>query len=233
VPAHISTDRTCHPLRRIVGIPCYSLVVTRRPAFVIFDMDDVLCHYDLGRRLRRLAALANTTARDVRAAIWDSGFEELSDAGEYPDSDVYLREFATRLGFSISREQWIAARREAMIPKDDVIDIVKALHGQVPLAIYTNNGPIVKESLDTLLPEAAPYFSQRFCSYEFGTKKPDPESFTRLARKLDLPPEDCWFIDDKKSNVEGARLAGLRAHHFRNAGLLRDEAVVQGLQPGA
>ncbi len=44
------------------------------PALVIFDMDDVLCHYDLGRRLRALAAMADTTARDVRAAIWDSGF---------------------------------------------------------------------------------------------------------------------------------------------------------------
>jgi glucose-1-phosphatase len=203
--------------------------VQKSPAIVIFDMDDVLCHYDLGRRLRKLAALANTTARDVRAAIWDSGFEDLADAGGYPDSNVYLHEFAIRLGFAITRDQWIAARREAMIPKDDVLAIVRNLHGLVPLAIYTNNGPIVKENLDTLLPEAAPYFLQRFCSYEFGTKKPDPESFTRLARKLDLPPEDCWFIDDKKSNVEGARLAGLRAHHFRNADLLRDEVVAQGL----
>jgi glucose-1-phosphatase len=51
------------------------------PQLVIFDMDDVLCHYDLGRRLRYIASLADTTARDVRAAIWDSGFEELADAG--------------------------------------------------------------------------------------------------------------------------------------------------------
>jgi glucose-1-phosphatase len=31
---------------------------------------------------------------------------------------------------------------------------------------------------------------------------------------LNQKPEDCWFIDDKKSNVQGARIAGLQAHHF-------------------
>ncbi len=40
-----------------------------RPSLVIFDMDDVLCHYELGKRLRYLAELADTTARDVRTAI--------------------------------------------------------------------------------------------------------------------------------------------------------------------
>jgi hypothetical protein len=39
-----------------------------RPSLVIFDMDEVLCHYDLGRRLRFLANIADTTARNVRAS---------------------------------------------------------------------------------------------------------------------------------------------------------------------
>ena len=62
-----------------------------RPALVIFDMDDVLCHYQLGKRLRFLAELANTTARDVRAAVWDSGFEDAADSGGYSDPEEYLQ----------------------------------------------------------------------------------------------------------------------------------------------
>ncbi len=46
--------------------------------------------------------------------------------------------------------------------------------------------------------------------------------------KIGREAEDCWFIDDKKSNVAGAIIAGLRGHHFRNADLLREEAVRQG-----
>ena len=202
--------------------------MTVRPGLVIFDMDDVLCRYELGRRLRMLAALADTTARDVRAAIWDSGFEDEADAGAYPDPDIYLTEFGKRLGYAITKDEWIAARREAMIPKQEVFAIARALSRQTQLAIYTNNGPIVKQHLDELLPDVSSLFALRFCSYEFGTKKPDPASFTRLVASLGRAPDTCWFIDDKKSNVEGARMAGLPAHHFRGADLLQEEAQMQG-----
>lgn len=198
------------------------------PQLVIFDMDDVLCHYDLGRRLRQLAALAKTTARDVRAALWDSGFEELADTGEYQDPDIYIAEFGRRLGYPISRQQWIEARRIAMTPNADVLSLALRLSVQTRLAIYTNNGPLVKLHLDALFPEAAAIFKLKFCSFEFGTKKPDPESFTRLTTQLRQPPETCWFIDDKKSNVAGARIAGLTAHHFTQYELLAAEAAQLG-----
>jgi glucose-1-phosphatase len=200
------------------------------PQLVIFDMDDVLCHYDLGRRLRHLASLADTTARDVRAAIWDSGFEDLADAGGYPNADNYIAEFGQRLGYPINIEQWIEARRIAMKPREDVLALAKTLSTQATVAIYTNNGPIVKNHLDKLFPEAADIFVLKFCSFEFGTKKPDPESFTRLAAALGQKPELCWFIDDKKSNVQGALLAGLQAHHFTHYDLLATEAAQMGFK---
>jgi glucose-1-phosphatase len=200
------------------------------PQLVIFDMDDVLCHYDLGRRLRHLAALADTTARDVRAAIWDSGFEELADAGGYPNPDDYITEFGQRLGFPISKEQWIEARRIAMTPSQNVLALARNISKQATVAIYTNNGPLVKNHLDRLFPEAAEIFMMKFCSFEFGTKKPDPESFTRLTDVIGQAPENCWFIDDKKSNVQGALMAGLKAHHFTHYDLLAEEAKAMGFQ---
>ena len=103
-----------------------------------------------------------------------------------------------------------------MTPIAETLAMAKAIKRDATIAIYTNNGPLVKEHLDVLLPEAAAIFDLRFCSYEFGTKKPDPQSFTRLVNFLGRKPEDCWFIDDKRSNVQGARLAGLIGHHFRH-----------------
>ena len=201
-----------------------------RPKLVIFDMDDVLCHYDLGRRLRALARLADVTARDVRAAVWDSGFEDLADQGGYAEIENYLAEFSTRLGHRITLEQWIEARRIAMQPNEDVLDLATKLGQQATLAIYTNNGPVVKNHLDKLFPEAAEIFKQRYCSYEFGTKKPDPKSYTKLLEGIGESPKNCWFIDDKKSNVEGARIAGLRAHLFTGFEGLVAEAKQQGFE---
>ena len=198
------------------------------PRLVIFDMDDVLCHYDLGRRLRALSQISGKMPRDIRAAIWDSGFEDDADSGGYPDADVYLAEFSYRIGHTITRQQWIAARRESMIPSAEVLALAEAIGKISRLAIYTNNGPIVKSSLDELFPEAAAIFKERYCSYEFGTKKPDPGSFTKLLSQIKISPADTWFIDDKRSNVQGARLAGLKAHHFRSYEGLAKEVKSMG-----
>jgi hypothetical protein len=86
------------------------------PRLVIFDLDDVLCRYDLGRRLRALSRISGKKPRDIRAAVWDSGFEDESDSGRFASGEAYLAEFASRLGYPISRQEWIAARREAMEP---------------------------------------------------------------------------------------------------------------------
>ncbi len=198
------------------------------PRLVIFDMDDVLCSYDLGRRLRELAQLAGVTARDVRAALWDSGFEGESDAGGFPDSADYLAGFSARIGRLISEEEWILARRAAMTPDQKVLAIVAAIGAQSELALYTNNGPLVKKHFSTLFPEAAALFEQTYCSYEFGTKKPDPESYRRLLRACGREAAECWFIDDKKSNIEGAMLAGIDGHHFRSAKALAAAASAKG-----
>ena len=198
-----------------------------RPDAVIFDMDDVLCRYDLGRRLRALSRLTGKTPRDIRAAIWDSGFEDAADTGGYPDPDHYLSEFGRRIGHDLSRADWVAARRESMQPWPDMLALAARVGEQARIAIFTNNGPLTKAALSDLFPEVTAVFSENYHSFEFGTKKPDPASYTRLMERMGLDPQRCWFIDDKRSNVTGARIAGIAGHHFRSREQLLPE--LQGL----
>jgi putative hydrolase of the HAD superfamily len=201
------------------------------PRLVIFDMDDVLCHYDLGRRLRALSRLSGKTPRDIRAAIWDSGFEGDSDAGGYPDPEEYLAEFCRRIGHELTKAEWIEARRQSMTPRPEILDLARAIGRSARLAIYSNNGPLVKQHFAELFPEAAEIFSERYCSYEFATKKPDPTSFTRLLGRIGGVAAETWFIDDKRSNVQGAVMAGLIGHHFRSYGTLLAAARSLGFAP--
>jgi putative hydrolase of the HAD superfamily len=201
------------------------------PRLVIFDMDDVLCHYDLGKRLRALSRLTAKTPRDIRAAIWDSGFEGDSDAGGYPDPEEYLAEFGRRIGHELTKAEWIEARRQSMTPSPDVLDLARMIGRSARLAIYSNNGPLVKLHFAELFPQAAAIFSECYCSYEFATKKPDPASFTRLLGRIGGVAAETWFIDDKRSNVQGAVMAGLIGHHFRTHGALLAAARSLGLAP--
>lgn len=196
---------------------------------VIFDMDDVLCRYDLGRRLRALSRITGRMARDIRAAIWDSGFEDAADSGGYPDPEIYLGEFGKRIGYPITRAQWVEARREAMLPWPDMLALAKTIGGQVRIAIYSNNGPLTKAALPELFPACAAIFAEHYHSFEFGVKKPDPKSFLKLMDRMGTDPARCWFIDDKKSNVTGARMAGLMGHHFVSHARLLPEVAAMGL----
>ncbi len=199
-----------------------------KPPVVIFDMDDVLCRYDLGKRLRVLSQITGQTPRDIRAAIWDSGFEDDADSGGYADPDHYLSEFSRRIGHPLTREDWVRARREAMAPWPDMLALARRIGEQARIAIYTNNGPLTKATLHELFPEVTALFKEHYFSFEFATKKPDPGSFRRLLERMAVTPEQCWFIDDKRSNVAGARMAGIRGHHFRSREQLMPEVLELG-----
>ncbi|MGE0006137.1 MAG: HAD family hydrolase [Parvibaculaceae bacterium] len=196
----------------------------------IFDLDDVLCRYDLGRRLRVLSRVSGKMPRDIRAALWDSGFEDAADAGQYPTPREYLAEFGRRLGHPISRAQWIEARRAAIAPWPDMLSLIRRIAPRTRIALFSNNGPLMKESLAEVFPAAAELFGKDcYFSCEFRTKKPDPESYRRLMAHLGIDPPQAWFTDDKKSNVDGARIAGLHAHHFVSAAQLRRDLLERQL----
>jgi putative hydrolase of the HAD superfamily len=201
-----------------------------RPEAVIFDMDDVLCRYDLGRRLRALSRITGKMPRDIRAAIWDSGFEDAADSGGYPDPEHYLSEFGRRIGHDITRAEWVEARRESMQPWPDMLELAAKVGSQARIAIFSNNGPLTKASLTELFPEVTAIFAEHYHSFEFGTKKPDPASYTKLLARMGLEPGRCWFIDDKRSNVTGARMAGLGGHHFRSRDQLEPELRALGFE---
>ena len=196
----------------------------------IFDLDDVLCRYDLGRRLRVLSQISGKMPRDIRAALWDSGFEDAADAGHYATAGEYLAEFGRRLGHPISRAQWIEARRAAIAPWPDMLALVRQIRGLTRIALFSNNGPLMKESLAEVYPAAAELFgADCYFSCEFRTKKPDPESYRRLMARLGHDPAEAWFTDDKKSNVDGARIAGLAAYHFVSKAKLREHLLERQL----
>jgi 2-haloacid dehalogenase len=62
-----------------------------------------------------------------------------------------------------------------------------------------------------------------------GIGKPDAEVFELVCSRFGLRPERCLFVDDLPRNVEGARAAGMRGHHFVDASGLRAELVALGL----
>ncbi|NQV60120.1 MAG: HAD family phosphatase [Alphaproteobacteria bacterium] len=181
---------------------------------IIFDMDDVLCRYDFVRRLSCLAEVTGLQADFIDQAIFRSGFDDLGDRGRYTAAE-YLQQFGAHLGVAVSWRDWLWARRQSITPDVDMLALVERLRTQVPVAMLTNNGPVLREGLAEVFPQAAELFGERaFFSCQLASSKEEPAIFHTVLEILGGQPDSTLFIDDSKTYIAAAQCAGLRTHHF-------------------
>ena len=60
-----------------------------------------------------------------------------------------------------------------------------------------------------------------FVSCITGLRKPDAAAYAHVLNQLGVPAEQCVFVDDRSSNCEAARQAGIRSVLFEGVGPLR------------
>jgi glucose-1-phosphatase len=183
-------------------------------SLVLFDMDDVLVHYDRSIRVNRLAQHSGRTPEDVFQAIWGSGLEEKADAGLIDDT-AYLRETGALLGCPVSLEDWLQARRESMSPNLEMLALAAELSRRCRIAVLTNNPRLVETHIASLCPPLADLFGPHvYASASFNAAKPCTKAYLKCIDALGVAPAQTLFIDDLAANVEGARNAGLFGHQF-------------------
>jgi putative hydrolase of the HAD superfamily len=203
--------------------------VSAVPAVVLFDLDGVLVHYDHATRLQHLAQRSGASMESVSQALFGSGLENEADLGLY-DVEGQVVEFARRLDAPVTLADCVAARAAATRADAAVLALAQGLAARVQVAVLTNNNLLLRDHLQAICPALSPLFDGRvFCSAQFRLAKPDPAIFHRCLDALGATAEQAFFIDDKCENVEGARSAGLRAHHYRDPPTLRAELRRLGL----
>lgn len=214
----LSSDRAQRIAQRINGLAKAAAPHNRTmnpsprpPRALLLDFDGVLAHYSRPARLARLADHAGCSASDVHQALFVSGLETAYDAGELETGD-YLDRLGKAIGRAIDEDTWIAARIAACRPFATTVETATRLARKMPVAILTNNGPLMARAIEQIVPALAPALEGRiFCSAQFSGRKPQREIFLRTLEAIDAAPEQTLFIDDLFVNVQGARTAGLHA----------------------
>jgi putative hydrolase of the HAD superfamily len=206
---------------------------TRTIEAIVFDLDGVLCHYRIERRLALLAAWSGRRPDVIHAAIWGSGFEDEAERGVL-SADDYLGGFGARLGYPLTAAQWVEARRAATEPDPAVLALARQLAADRPVGMFTNNPWLLKRHLAEVCPAIPDLFGGRaIFSAEVGRRKPDPEAFRRLAGRLEVAPDAILYFDDDATYVAGAREAGLSAYQVGGAEGVRAGLTMHGLGPRA
>ena len=199
---------------------------------VIFDMDGVLCRYDFYRRLGMLSDITGVSAGDIDKVIFHSGFDDRGDRGLY-SADGYLRQFNKLLGASVSRHDWLRARKKSTFPDAAMLDLAAQVGSQVPIAMLTNNGPLLQDGLAEVFSQAAALFGDKaFFSSQFKSTKEEPDIFHKILGKLDGKATTTLFIDDSPAYIASAQTAALLTHQFKGIDGLRDVLFFYGITVG-
>ncbi|MGD1972471.1 MAG: HAD family phosphatase [Desulfobacterales bacterium] len=66
-------------------------------------------------------------------------------------------------------------------------------------------------------------FDELTFSCEFGKNKPDPKIYQAFLSRIEIPPQECLFVDDLVENVDGAMKSGMNVIHFKSFLKFRQE----------
>ena len=83
------------------------------------------------------------------------------------------------------------------------------------LYLLSNNNELARIRFHKILADLGldwrSVFREEFCSFQMKLLKPDPAFFREAIRRIGLPPEEIYYVDDSPVNVEAARAEGINA----------------------
>lgn len=92
------------------------------------------------------------------------------------------------------------------------LELVRRLRGRYRTGIIANSPGTVEERLRRH--GVRELFDLVLDSGVVGVAKPDPRIFRLAVARLDLPPRQCVFVDDKQANVDAAEAVGMHGVLF-------------------
>jgi putative hydrolase of the HAD superfamily len=202
------------------------LRVTRAPISlpgrtVIFDYGDVISLNQSAADREVIRSLAGVNAEP----FWIAYFAH-RDGLDQGTAGVcaYWRAIAAEVGADWDdarvHELWAADFRSWLSINPATIEVLSDLKaGGTRLALLSNagrdfgsyfrHGPL------------GDFFEACYVSGELNLLKPHPEIYQYVLTDLDISAADAVFIDNRESNVRGARALGITGHVFTDAGSLR------------
>jgi HAD superfamily hydrolase (TIGR01509 family) len=196
---------------------------------IIFDLGNVLLHFDHGIIRDRLAQYARRDAfagarRDIDAL--SAAFEK----GEMtPDT------FIARFFELLAVEHPFSPRAFAELWSDifwknaPLLALVERLREDVTLVMLSNTNALHIAFAEQHFPEVFEPFAHRLYSHVEHLRKPDPAFFLRAAERAGADLEECLYFDDIQLYVDAASRLGIHAYQYVSVDAARDILAVYEL----
>jgi len=183
---------------------------------LIFDLGNVIVRFDHGRIVRRVEQFCDLSGSEIFERMFGSDIVHDYDHGKTSSVEFFdrVRKYLNlRMTFDEFSEAWNSTfDLNPILPEE----MFESLSQKYRLLILSDTNELhfefIKQNFSLLS-----YFDDFVVSYRVGAIKPAPEIFLAAVEKANCLPAECFFIDDREPNVEGARKIGIRAELFISA----------------
>ena len=181
---------------------------------IVFDMGGVILEFNLKKTVEA------EFEPQYHAAIYEHVFGENSvwktlDAGNYTFDEV-LPGILEKLPEAVHEKvaHMVTDFYDYMPPYEETFELIKELKSNgYPIYLLSNATPRFFDRYINV--PAFKYFDGFFISALYKVLKPDRAIYEAFCKKFSLKPEECFFIDGLKENIEGAKNYGMSGFVFK------------------
>jgi putative hydrolase of the HAD superfamily len=197
-------------------------MVSRKIAWILFDLGNVLVELHADGLGRAAAALSSTPERLV-ALFNENGMAQAIALGKLSPRE-FVEQINRRFGTSVTPADvvsWFGPEVAVVFP--EVPGLIASLKGRYGLAILSNT---FFGHWDYFMGmDLARQFDALMASHLIGFCKPDPRAYRAALDRMGAAAAETVFVDDLAENVQAARALGFTAFQSTTPGEL-----IQGLQ---
>jgi epoxide hydrolase-like predicted phosphatase len=178
---------------------------------LLFDLGGVVIDFDFDRAFQLWGARANCDPNVIAERFSLDASYQQHERGQIPASS-YFASLRESLGIDLSDDEFIQGWNDVyrgLVP--GISDLLSASARHFPLFAFTNSNPTHKAVWELLYADELRRFRAIFVSSDLGVRKPQPEAFHLVSRRMGVEPAEVLFFDDGPENVDGARTAGMQA----------------------
>lgn len=183
--------------------------------YIIFDLGGVVLEDGTKQVFHKLKRETGEDTEEIEKAFRDTkrkgGISDLEIGKISPKR--FFTNFYKEVTLGVEGEEFEKWLLHGFIPIHEVWDIINSLHGKVDLVLLTNHN---KEWMRMWKRKYKIFkkFKYIFNSADIGLRKPMPQIFEYVMKKLKAKGGQCFFVDDTPENISTAKKFGMDTFVF-------------------
>ena len=199
--------------------------------FLYFDFGNVLCTFSHEAMCEQLAEAFGTSVENVHKTLFGGDLQFRFEAGQLSLMEYY-QQLCQKWYVKPPLEAFKLAANDIFEPIEPMFAMIDSLaKAGKRLGVLSNTNEchwnfVTDGRYSPWLPDC---FDTIVLSYEERSMKPDAKIYEAAIQRVNLPPDEIFFTDDREENVEGALQAGLDAVLFTGKEQLAGDLTKRGI----